>query len=206
MISDQFEIIKDLNSLNKRTNNIDSINEGELIASMLFSELSKHKGAVGLAANQIGIDKSVCVINVLKPIWLMNPVILTTANAFNYKESCLSIPEVSVTTKRFSKLKIRADNYYDDIIIDVSYVPEDKIKSSLEVLECVCFQHEIDHLFGFTILDREVKNNFNNFKKPFKKINSREIILMEKDGIIIKVKRKKVNRFIKRGYIIKEGK
>lgn len=205
MSYEKIEIVKDLNFLNKKTEKVASINEAEIIASMLFEELKKHKGAVGLAANQLGINKAVCVINVLKPIWLMNPVILMTENVFNYKEGCLSIPNTEIITKRFLKIRIKADNFNDDIIIDLTYIPENKINSSLEVLECVCFQHEIDHLFGITILNRELKNNNDLFKKPFKKINNNEIILMEKDGITMKVKRKKMNRFIKRGFIIKDG-
>ena len=37
--------------------------EAEVISAALFTELKKHKGW-GLSANQIGLDKRVCVINV----------------------------------------------------------------------------------------------------------------------------------------------
>ena len=41
----------------------------------LLDELRKSKSGIGLAANQIGINKRVCVINVKEPIVLINPTI-----------------------------------------------------------------------------------------------------------------------------------
>ena len=49
--------------------------EGDRIGKILLSALSGHKNGVGLAANQIGINKRVCVVNVNKPIVLVNPKI-----------------------------------------------------------------------------------------------------------------------------------
>ena len=53
-----------------------SIKEGKKIAVDLFNKLVKDKNAIGLAANQIGIDASVAVVNVIKPIILINPRII----------------------------------------------------------------------------------------------------------------------------------
>ena len=69
-------IIKDKNKLKTKCEPVKDIFEGEEIASKLFNELINSKiGGIGLAANQIGINKRVCVVNVKEPIALVNPVI-----------------------------------------------------------------------------------------------------------------------------------
>ena len=49
--------------------------EAEVIAAALFTELNKH-GGFGLSANQIGLDKRICVVNVKEPFFLENPRIV----------------------------------------------------------------------------------------------------------------------------------
>ena len=55
-------IITDKNKITQVCEPCESIEEGEKIGAQLLKELGT-KG-IGLAANQIGINKSVCVINV----------------------------------------------------------------------------------------------------------------------------------------------
>ena len=53
-----------------------TIEEGEEIGIKLLDELRKSNSGIGLAANQIGINKRVCVINVKEPVVLINPKIV----------------------------------------------------------------------------------------------------------------------------------
>ena len=46
---------------------VNTIEEGEEIGTQLLKELAESKNGIGLAANQIGINKRVCVINVKEP-------------------------------------------------------------------------------------------------------------------------------------------
>ena len=46
----------------------------------------KKEGGLGLSANQIGEDKSVCVIDVTNPFFLLNPVIKKSSKEIIYKE------------------------------------------------------------------------------------------------------------------------
>ena len=55
---------------------VKTITEGEEIGAQLLTELSKSENGIGLAANQIGINKRVCVINVKDPVVLINPKIV----------------------------------------------------------------------------------------------------------------------------------
>ena len=94
-------IIKDKTKLQKKCSPV-SVKEGEEIAVRLLHELrnSDDKG-IGLAANQIGINKRVCVVNVKEPIVLINPEIIEKSeDMFVFVEGCLSFPEEAIKTKR----------------------------------------------------------------------------------------------------------
>ena len=49
--------------------------EEDVISAALFTALEKEKG-FGLSANQIGVDKRLCVINIKEPMVLVNPKIV----------------------------------------------------------------------------------------------------------------------------------
>ena len=104
-----------------------------------------------MAANQIGINKRVCVINVKEPLVLINPrIVEQSSEQFMFAEGCLSFPGKHVRTGRFVGVTVEADNH------------EGKLKFSAEsedindAFECACVQHEIDHLDGITMFDRSV--------------------------------------------------
>ena len=76
-----------------------TVEEGEKIATELFEILNKRKDGIGLAANQVGIDASVAVVNVIEPIVLINPEIVSRETEIPYYEGCLSDPGKGVNTK-----------------------------------------------------------------------------------------------------------
>ena len=122
-----------------------SIEEGIKIAQLLREEFSQHK-AVGIAANQIGIQKRVCLIEVDQEIILINPEITKAEGDVLYLEGCLSFPGKNIFTKRFASIVVNADNHEEELYF-----------STENLLECVCVQHEIDHLNGITMFDRQYK-------------------------------------------------
>ena len=71
-------IVKDINQLKEVCIPVSALSygEGEDIAKQLLDELKNSEGGIGLAANQIGINKRVCVINVKEPLVLINPKIV----------------------------------------------------------------------------------------------------------------------------------
>ena len=80
-------IIKDKTELQKKCEPCSSIEEGEEIGAKLLNELNKSEvSGIGLAANQIGINKRVCVINVKEPVVLINPKIVEKSNNFVYDD------------------------------------------------------------------------------------------------------------------------
>ena len=185
-----------------------SVDEGKKIAVDLFNKLVKDKNAIGLAANQIGIDASVAVVNVIKPIILINPRIIKMWDEIPYVEGCLSFPGNPRSTKRYKYIQ------YTDSLIEESrgedasviYGPTiDEIKSEKkdtydrQLLESVCVQHEIGHLYGIRILDREQQLQP---VRTERKIKRNEIIKIQKGDDVKVLKYKKAQSLLKEGWIM----
>ena len=153
--------------INKKLKEV-SIDEGLSIAKDLFNILAKRKDGIGLAANQVGIDASVAVVNVREPIVLINPVIKEQWDEIDYYEGCLSYPKKGVNTKRYKNIIIHTEQEECDWYFSGAENPSDGKGSweeqgkdlkdtQLRTLEAVCVQHEIDHLNGITCIDKQVK-------------------------------------------------
>jgi peptide deformylase len=141
----EYNIITDDAGLKKPCKKV-SEEDAKKISKILLKELDKTSSGVGLAANQIGIDAAVCIIRVDKPIVLVNPVIENSFKKIFFQEACLSFPNQPVITQRYANITVKADNHNSTL-----YFGEKNI------LECVCVQHEIDHLNGITIFDRQIE-------------------------------------------------
>ena len=145
-----FDIVKNREELSKPCRPCENIAVGEKVGQTLLKKLKESKNGVGLAANQIGINIRVCVVNVEKPIVLVNPKITGQFDKILFQEGCLSFPGDYIITERYTNVAVRADNH-----------PGPLLFSSKNLLECVCVQHEIDHLNGITMYDREAKGEIN---------------------------------------------
>jgi len=134
--------------------------EEEVISAALFTALEKEKG-FGLSANQIGVDKRMCVINIKEPMVLVNPkIVKRSEEAVQYIESCLSLPKTMrkpKNTVRSISITVETDN-----LGTVEFGADEPEKIGTEghnyfadegLLECVVAQHEIDHLDGILITD-----------------------------------------------------
>ena len=144
-----------------------SVEEGLAIAEELFQILDKRGDGIGLAANQVGIDAQVAVVNVREPLVLINPKYIKKENEIIYGEGCLSFPGHAIRTKRYRDIIISTEqeesNWYFSGVEENSDGKSGwdkgnmKQDQELRLLEAVCVQHEIDHLMGKTIHNREVK-------------------------------------------------
>tara|TARA_B100000282_G_scaffold279698_1_gene240257 strand:- start:322 stop:828 length:507 start_codon:yes stop_codon:yes gene_type:complete len=137
------------------------------IANELFDILNKRKDGVGLAANQVGIDAQVAVVNVREPLILINPKYIEKGNEIPYFEGCLSFQGKGVNTKRYDSVVIKTAQEDSNWYFSSAPNPSDgksgwdkqqrnKNDQELRLLETVCIQHEIDHLNGMTIMDRQM--------------------------------------------------
>jgi len=152
--------------INKKLRKV-SVDEGLHIAKDLFNILAERKDGIGLAANQVGIDAAVAVVNVREPLILINPVITEQWDEINYYEGCLSFPKKGIHTKRYKNLIIQTEQEESGWYFSGTKSSEEgkgtweeegkKQDQEQRLLEAVCVQHEIDHLNGVTIMDREHK-------------------------------------------------
>ena len=127
-----------------------TVEEGYEIARELFQILNKSGDGIGLAANQVGIDAQVAVVNVKEPIVLVNPKIVRKEEETRYYEGCLSFPKKGCHTKRYKIVEVKVDNMESNMTFGAG-------DTDLDLLESVCVQHEIDHLNGMRILDRAME-------------------------------------------------
>ena len=132
---------------------VKTVKEGEEIGAQLLKELTENSNGIGLAANQIGINKRVCVINVKEPLILINPrMVEHSEDQFMFAEGCLSFPGKHVRTGRYVSITVEADNHNSKLVFTADS------KEIKDAFETACIQHEIDHLMGITMFDREFKN------------------------------------------------
>ena len=161
--------------INKKLKEV-SIDEGLDIAKNLFNVLNERKDGIGLAANQVGIDASVAVVNVREPIILINPKIIEVWDKIPYYEGCLSYPKKGVQTERYKNIIIKTEQDESNWYFSGEENPSDgrgswedsqrkKEDAELRLLETVCVQHEIDHLNGIVCMDRQMVTTIVNKNK-----------------------------------------
>ena len=202
--------LKESNPLiNKKLKEV-SVEEGNLIATELFQILNKRRDGIGLAANQVGIDAQVAVVNVTEPIVLINPKIIRKENEINYYEGCLSYPKKGVHTKRYRDIVVSTEQSESDWYFSGAEENSDgksvwdkgSMKQDQEnrILESVCIQHEIDHLNGIRIMDR--KRNTTIVAE--KKIGRNHLVTIKKGDAVKVLKYKKAQKFLNDGWEIRE--
>jgi peptide deformylase len=177
-----------------------SVEEGRAIATELFQILNERKDGIGLAANQVGIDASVAVVNVREPVVLINPKILNKSNEIHYYEGCLSFPKKGCHTKRYETVEVTTAQEEGTLIFSGMQVDDEGVDSQeLRTLEAVCVQHEIDHLNGIRIMDRMIDTTI---RRTEKKIGRNSLVTIKKNDAVKVLKYKKAEKFLNDGWII----
>ena len=188
-----------------------SVEEGLTIATELFSILNKRKDGIGLAANQVGIDARVAVLNVREPLILINPEIISKEVEIPFYEGCLSYPGKGCHTKRYRDIVVSTAQEESNWYFSGALKSTDKTKGTweesiidsdqeaqLRVLESVCVQHEIDHLNGMRILDRVVNTTI----RTERKIGRNNLVTIKKGDAVKVLKYKKAQKFLSEGWEI----
>ena len=172
--------------INKKAKEV-SVEEGLAIAEELFQILNQRGDGIGLAANQVGIDAQVAVVNVTEPLVLINPKYIKKEVEIMYGEGCLSYPNQAIRTKRYRDVIIQTAQSESGWYFSGAKIPADESRGSWEVerknkdselrtLESVCVQHEIDHLNGVVCMDRKVDTTV----KVEKKIGRNQLVTVKK--------------------------
>ena len=186
-----------------------SVEEGMSIATELFQILNERGDGIGLAANQVGIDAQVAVVNVREPLVLINPKIISKENEIPFYEGCLSYPGKGVHTKRYRDIVISTAQSDSGWYFSGAESPTDgkgswekeqgkKQDAELRTLESVCVQHEIDHLNGIVCMDRKVETTV----KVEKKIGRNELVTIKKGDAVKVLKYKKAQTLLNQGWVV----
>lgn len=140
---------KEESFLRKPTKSVVDVNDQKIsnLIMKMHGTMKNNKG-VGLAANQIGEDVKICVIDHDDVFYaLINPEIIKKSKKMLLaEEGCLSVPNVLGLVNRHYKISVKALDGHGKQI---------KIKATNTLAQI--FQHEIDHLNGILFIDRAEK-------------------------------------------------
>lgn len=137
-------------ALRKKAKAVGKVNdEIRALAKDMLASMYAENG-LGLAAEQIGRDEAMCVIDVpaddacglTMPLVLIDPEIVETSGEQVGQEGCLSFPGVYVNVTRFEHVTVA----YTD-----THGSRQKIQAAGLLSRAV--QHEMDHLNGVLLVD-----------------------------------------------------
>ena len=115
------------------------------LADDMFETMYDAPG-IGLAANQINVQKRIVVIDISEdksaPLIFINPEILSAEGEREHEEGCLSVPEAYEMVTRAAKVRVKA-----------IYRDGKPFELDTDELLATCIQHEIDHLDGKLFVD-----------------------------------------------------
>jgi peptide deformylase len=142
------------------------------IVSDMFDTMHNANG-IGLAANQIGINRQIFIVDIspvegyenYKPLVLINPKIISKSEETStFEEGCLSIPELRADI-------IRPKGIY------IQFFDLNMKEHSLEANDLLArvMQHEFDHLQGVLFIDYLDEESRGRYKKLISKIKKRRL-------------------------------
>ncbi len=140
--------------LRKRCLSVEKISKEIVDLSDDMIETLKKEDGLGLAANQVGSQVQVFVLNTTPredmptPEVFINPKILDQEGAVVEEEGCLSFPELYLQITRYEKVRLHAKNLYNE---DIIYESSGLLARAI--------QHEIDHLNGVVFIDHANKED-----------------------------------------------
>ncbi len=122
----------------------------ELIKNMF--DTMRNANGVGLAANQVGVNQSLFVVDIspvegyesYKPAVIINPQIIFSSSEKTFmEEGCLSIPELKAEVERSEIIKLK-------------FQDTDLVEHEIEIDDLLArvMQHEYDHLQGVLFIDK----------------------------------------------------
>jgi len=159
--------------LRKKTQKVQYVDD-ELIQNIrdMFQTMRNASG-IGLAANQVGLDKSVFVIDLqevegyekFKPVVMINPeIVLESDEIVTIEEGCLSLPNLRSDVDRPASVKVKFLNTDE----------QEEIIEADELFARVIL-HEYDHLIGKMIPDRVNENIKKKLQKQLRDISDRKV-------------------------------
>jgi peptide deformylase len=136
------------NILRTKTKQSNVQNDKESLTKLIqdMKDTLQSVGGLGLAANQIGRDESICIVRIDDNIITMiNPQIVNRSGEKKISiEGCLSLPDITAKVERDETISVKFVNpdwEWQEQEIEVNFP------------NSVVIQHEIDHLNGVLMID-----------------------------------------------------
>ena len=159
--------------LRKKTKPVDAVNDAIVANVKDMFDTMRNASGIGLAANQVGIDKSIFIVDLRhvedyeesKPMVLINPKIVDQSQELvTLEEGCLSLPN------------LRADVERPELIL-INFLDMDEKEVNMEVDDWMArvMLHEYDHLLGKMIPDRVGNDIREKLSDELKDIRARNI-------------------------------
>lgn len=136
----------------KVVDEVTSFDEQLKTEALEMLELMHQSKGVGLAANQVGLNKRIFIMQCDSgpAYFFVNPkIVKLSENKAKEEEGCLSFPQLYFPLERAKDVTVQWQ--------DLNGNPHEKTFSGLEA---VCVQHETDHLNGIVFV-----NHLSNTKK-----------------------------------------
>jgi len=134
-----------------------------------MSTLMYQSSGIGLAANQVGVEKRIIIFDIdykekgKNLTVLINPEIIVAEDKIEFEEGCLSVPDFQGKINRKRLVQVQGlDRDGTSITIET------------EDLTAICIQHEIDHLNGTLILDHVSHLKRSIYKRRIEKLMKKE--------------------------------
>jgi peptide deformylase len=151
--------------LKKRAHLIESMDEHiRGLIEDLVDTMRGGPGSVGVAAPQIGVSLSACVIDVSNNrhgkennhglLIMINPEIVAADGSAVMREGCMSVPDYTGEVERATAITVS--------YLDLCWKQQTVAASGFEA---VAIQHELDHLDGILFLDRIVSLKTGLFRR-----------------------------------------
>jgi peptide deformylase len=137
--------------LRRKLRPVDDVTDELVQLSLDMFETMRNADGIGLAANQVGRDVAMTVIDIsgiegyegFTPLTLVNPVVeAVSEEEEGYEEGCLSLPDLRAEVTRPTGAQIR----YFDLDMREHVIETDALLARVA-------QHEIDHLNGIYFVD-----------------------------------------------------
>jgi peptide deformylase len=145
--------------LNTPTTQVEEIDAKIAALAESMIETMHDAPGVGLAANQIGVQKRMFVWDKGEgPHVVINPVIVETSGEWVYEEGCLSVPGLSWDIVRPNQVHLKG---FD--------LDGNQLEFETEEYQGRIFQHECDHLDGVLLVERLSDDQKRDAKKYLRK-------------------------------------
>ncbi|MFA6541378.1 MAG: peptide deformylase [Bacteroidota bacterium] len=158
--------------LKKKTKPVEEVTDTDIKLIQDMFETMHEANGIGLAANQVGANKQILVVDIsemeagkgTKPIVVINPVVLDDEGEWEFEEGCLSIPDVRENVLRAEKITLR----YNDINMKEKELEADGLLARVLL-------HEIDHLNGVLFTDHLSATKRTLLKSKLTKISKGDV-------------------------------